>query len=266
VSSDEGWNVPPATLSKLGAFVTKTITALPRGGHPQPWAESLAPGTLVNAAGLPNPGIQAALVEWAHLPELLQVPIVVSIGGDAQSMPLLAERVQQSGWASAIELNLSCPNVDGGLVAGDPAATADIVSRVRARTSLPLLAKLTPACGAPGRVARAAEEAGADGVTCGNTMPVRAARADGEPLLGAGMNGGMSGAHLHPIALRLVDEVARCVRVPIIGLGGIDGVAAADAMFAAGASAIAVGTGQVHDPHLIDALVDHIAARPHASR
>jgi dihydroorotate dehydrogenase (NAD+) catalytic subunit len=260
VSSDEGWNLPPAQLAKLGAFVTKTITRSPRDGHPQPWADTLAPGTLINAAGLPNPGIDRALVDWAHIPGLLGIPVIASIGGSAADLPELAERLDAAPWVAAVELNLSCPNVDGGLLAADPRAVADVIALVRARTRLPLLAKLTPACGDAGGVARAAVDAGADALTCGNTMPIRAAdAATGGPLLGAGHHGGMSGTQLHAINLRLVAEVAAAVDVPIVGLGGVDGIAAARRMLDAGASIIGIGTGQVHDSGLIEALATQLA-------
>jgi dihydroorotate dehydrogenase (NAD+) catalytic subunit len=258
VGAGEEWNLPAARLSKLGAFTTKTITRAARPGNPQPWAEVIAPGTLANAAGLPNPGIGAAMVDWAHLPTLLGIPVIASIGGIPEDLPDLAVAVQSAGWASAIELNLSCPNVTGGLVAADRVAVEAVLTRVRARVSLPLLAKLTPACGDIGGVARAAVSAGADALTCANTIPVRAVGPAGAPLLGAGAHGGMSGAGLHPIALRLVAEAAAAVDVPIIGLGGVDGIAAADRMLDAGASIIGVGTGAVFDPTLIDTLAAHL--------
>jgi dihydroorotate dehydrogenase (NAD+) catalytic subunit len=259
VSADQGWNLPDVQLSKLGAFTTKTITAAPRAGNPQPWADTLGDGSLVNAAGLPNPGIDAAVRDWAVLPDRLGIPVIASIGGDADRLDELAERIDVAGWASAVELNLSCPNVDGGLVAADPVAVERAVARVRAKTKLPIFAKLTPACGAPATVARAAVDAGADALTCGNTMPVRAIAPDGTALLGAGPDGGMSGVALRAINLRLVATVAAAVDVPIVGLGGVDGVAAARRMLDAGASIIGVGTGAVFDPGLVDALATHLA-------
>ncbi|MEO6866528.1 MAG: dihydroorotate dehydrogenase [Gaiellales bacterium] len=255
VSLDEDWNLPDAVLGKLGAFTTKTVTSSPRHGNPQPWADSIGPGMLANAAGLPNPGIDAALRDWAVLPARLGIPIIFSIGGSADELPELAAHVSAAGWASAIELNLSCPNVDGGLVAAHPTDVAEVVSRVRARTSLPLIAKLTPACGAIAAVARAAADNGADALTCINTMPIRAlAPGTGHPLLGAGPDGGMSGTGLHPIALRAVAEARAAVVIPIIGLGGVDSIDAARRMRDAGATIIGLGTGLLFDPGLIDTL------------
>lgn len=259
VSADQGWNLPDAQLSKLGAFITKTITAAPREGNPQPWADTFGEGSLVNAAGLPNPGIDAAMRDWAVLPDRLGVPVIVSLGGDVDRLDELVRRVSAAGWAAGIELNLSCPNVDGGLVAADPHAVAEVLTRVRAQTILPIFAKLTPACGAPAAVARAAVDSGADALTCGNTMPVRAIAPDGSPLLGAGADGGLSGVALHALNLRLVATVAAAVDVPIVGLGGVDGVAAARRMFDAGAAIVGVGTGAVYDPGLVEALAMHLA-------
>lgn len=254
ISVDEDWNLPDAAVIKLGAFVTKTLTRDARAGNPRPWAEAIGPGTLINAVGLANPGIDAANREWTGLADRLAMPVIASIGGRVEDLPELAQLVTTAGWADALELNLSCPNVDGGLVAADPIAAGAAVAAVRAATHLPIFAKLTPACGAPAQVARAVEAAGADAVTCGNTMPIRAAAPDGTPLLGAGFHGGMSGVGLHLIALRLVAEVAAAVAVPVVGLGGIDGEAAAQRMFDAGADILAVGTGAVLDPGLIARL------------
>lgn len=253
-SQEPGWNVPAATLSQLGAFTTKTITLEPRVGNPQPWAEVIDEGSLINAAGLPNPGITAAARDWAHLPRELGIPVIASIGGSFESLDELAARIDAAGWASAIELNLSCPNVRGGLIAGDAHAVEHAVALARARTSLPLIAKLTAACGAPAEVARAAETAGANALCCGNTIPARGVDTLGAPLLGAGCDGGLSGRSLHPINLRLVADVASVVSIPVIGLGGVDSIAAARRMLDAGARIVGVGTGAVFDPGLISDL------------
>lgn len=261
VAADDAWNLPPGVLSQLGAFTTKTITRAPRTGHPEPRAETFGEGTLVNAAGLPNPGIFAAMHEWRHLPASLATPVIVSIGGAAADLADLAAQVAEARWASALELNLSCPNVAGGLVAADPVAVRHVVATVRARTNLPLIAKLTPACGVLGAVARAAEAAGADAINCGNTMPVRAIDpTTGGPLLGAGPDGGLSGLGLHPIALRMVAEVSAAVSIPVIGLGGVDGVAAARRMFDAGAAVVGLGTAAVFDAGVVATIAEALAS------
>lgn len=251
---DEGWNLPVEAVAKLGAFVTKTVTLDPRSGHPEPWAEVIAPGTMINAVGLANPGIDQALEQWSSLPARLGIPTIVSIAAtDPADLARLAGAIDASGWASGIELNLSCPNITGGLVAADPVTTAAAVAAVRAVTNLPIFAKLSPACGDLRRVATAAVASGADALTCCNTMPIWHADLDGAPALSAGYQGGMSGTGLHPIALRVVAEVASVVDVPVVGLGGVDGTAAARRMLAAGASVIGVGTAAVLDPGVIDA-------------
>lgn len=251
VSVREEWNLPTRVVSKLGAFVTKTVTRAPRAGNAQPWAEVCGPGSLVNAAGLPNPGIDAAVRQWQHLPDLLGIPVIMSLGGDPADLAALAAQVEAAGWLSGIELNLSCPNVHGGLLASDPSLAAAAVASVRSHTALPIFAKLTPACGDVAAVARAVVDSGADALTCGNTMPVRV-----PGVLGAGDDGGLSGAALHAINLRLVAEARAAVEAPIVGLGGVDGVEAAVRMRDAGATVIGVGTGAVLDPELIPQLAE----------
>ena len=251
------WSVPDPAVSKLGAYVTKSITLEPRAGNPQPWAETLGDDTLVNAVGLANPGIDVVVDAWAALPQRLGIPIIASIaGGTPDEFAELARRITGAGWAAALELNLSCPNVHGGLIAGDARAAADVVTAVRETTGLPLLAKLSPACGDIAAVVRAVEAAGADALTCCNTMPVRWSGPSGEPLLGAGHHGGMSGVGLHPIALRVVAEAAAVSNLPIIGLGGVDGAVAAQRMRNAGASIIGVGSAAVIDPGVIAQLTE----------
>jgi len=267
VSVDPDWNLPDDALRKLGAFVTKTVTMAPRTGHPQPWAEVWGEGSLVNAVGLANPGITAAMRDWRGLESRLgsggsNLPVIVSVDGAPEDVTALVQLVDAAGWASGIELNLSCPNVAGGLVAADPAAVGHVVGLARTATDLPIFAKLSPASGDRAAIARAAQGAGADALTCGNTMPIRAVGPDGRPLLGAGPDGGLSGRALHHIALRLVAETAAAVDIPVIGLGGIESEETAQAMFDVGAAAIGVGTGAVLDPPLIATLARWLGADP----
>jgi dihydroorotate dehydrogenase (NAD+) catalytic subunit len=255
-SADPDWSVPETLVTKLGAYVTKSVTLEPRRGHPQPWAELIADGTMLNAVGLANVGVESALEQWSDLPSRLGIPVIVSLAGSAASdFASLAARFTEASWVSAFELNLSCPNVRGGLISSDPRAAGEVVTAVRAVTELPLIAKLSPACGDVAAVVRSLEAAGVDAFTCCNTMPARWSDPAGEPVLGAGFHGGMSGAGLHPLALRTVAEVAAVTDLPVVGLGGVDGIAAARRMFGAGASVIGVGTAAVIDPGVIDELV-----------
>jgi dihydroorotate dehydrogenase (NAD+) catalytic subunit len=231
------------------AFVSKTITLEPRQGNPPPrlWE---TPAGLINSIGLPNKGLDGFLS--SDLPELaeLPVPLIVSVMGFSRDeLAALVKRVGERDEVALIELNVSCPNVETGLVMGaDPAETARAVARVRPLTAKPLIVKLTPNANEPAAVARAAEEAGADAVSLINTLKgmaldPRTAR----PWLG-GTTGGVSGPAVRAVAIEQVASVARAVRIPVIGMGGIaTGRHAAD-FLAAGAACVAVGTESFRDP------------------
>jgi dihydroorotate dehydrogenase (NAD+) catalytic subunit len=258
----EGWNTPDHLVAQLGAFVTKTVTAEARKGHPEPvvaaWGSA---GSLVNSVGLANPGLDTALELWQALSVRLQLPIIASVEAQPSNVADLVEKVASSTSVSAIELNLSCPNLGGTLVAASPLAVSRSVAAARAVTDLPLIAKLTPA-GPTADVVRAAEAAGTDAITCGNTMPVIALDADGSPALGNGPRAGLSGVDLHPLALRLVTDAAAATELPIIGLGGVDSPAAMRRMHDAGASVIGVGTAAWFDPHVIVELRQALQLSP----
>jgi dihydroorotate dehydrogenase (NAD+) catalytic subunit len=231
------------------AFVSKTITLEPRQGNPPPrlWE---TPGGMINSIGLPNRGLDGFLA--SDLPELAQlpVPLVVSVMGFGRDeLARLVASVGERDEVSMLELNVSCPNVETGLIMGaDPAETALALERVRPETAKPLIVKLTPNATDPGAVAAAAEEAGADAVSLVNTLKGMALHPQtGEPWLG-GRTGGLSGPAIRAIALEQVAAVASRVQIPVIGMGGIaSGRDAADFM-AAGASAVAVGTESFRDP------------------
>jgi dihydroorotate dehydrogenase (NAD+) catalytic subunit len=231
------------------AFVSKTITLEPRQGNPPPrlWE---TPGGMINSIGLPNKGLDGFLA--SDLPELarLPVPLVVSVMGFGRDeLARLVAAVGEREEVSMLELNVSCPNVETGLIMGaDPAETALALERVRPETAKPLIVKLTPNATDPGAVAAAAEEAGADAVSLVNTLKGMALHPQtGEPWLG-GRTGGLSGPAIRAIALEQVAAVASRVQIPVIGMGGIaSGRQAADFM-AAGASAVAVGTESFRDP------------------
>ena len=231
------------------AFVSKTITLEPRQGNPPPrlWE---TPAGMINSIGLPNKGLDGFLA--SDLPELAQlpVPLVVSVMGFGRDeLARLVAAVGERDEVAMLELNVSCPNVETGLIMGaDPAETALALERVRPETAKPLIVKLTPNATDPGTVAAAAESAGADAVSLVNTLKGMALHPEtGEPWLG-GRTGGLSGPAIRAIALEQVAAVASRVQIPVIGMGGIaSGRHAADFM-AAGASAVAVGTESFRDP------------------
>jgi dihydroorotate dehydrogenase (NAD+) catalytic subunit len=231
------------------AFVSKTITLAPRQGNPPPrlWE---TPAGLINSIGLPNKGLEGFLA--SDLPELAQlpVPLVVSVMGFSHDeLAQLVDRVGERDEVAMIELNVSCPNVETGLVMGaDPAETTRAVERTRARTDKPLIVKLTPNASEPQAVAAAAQAAGADAVSLINTLKGMALHPrTSAPWLGGG-SGGVSGPAVRAIALEQVYTVARAVEIPVVGMGGIQtGRHAAD-FLAAGATAVAVGTESFRDP------------------
>jgi dihydroorotate dehydrogenase (NAD+) catalytic subunit len=230
-------------------FVSKTITLAPRQGNPPPrlWE---TPAGLINSIGLPNKGLDGFLAQ--DLPGLaeLPVPLCVSVMGfDHAELRQLVTEVGARDEVSLIELNFSCPNVETGLIMGaDAAETAAAVDVLRPLTGKPLIVKLTPNATEPAAVAQAAEQSGADAVSLINTLKGMALHPrTHEPWLG-GITGGLSGPAVRAVALEQVHSVARSVRIPVIGMGGIaSGRDAAD-FLSAGAGCVAVGTESFRDP------------------
>jgi len=231
------------------AFVSKTITLEPRAGNPPPrlWE---TPSGLINSIGLPNKGLDGFLEsDFPFLAEL-PVPLIVSVMGfDHDQLARLVAAVTERDECAAIELNFSCPNVETGLIMGaDPGEIAAAMEVLRPLTDKPLIAKLTPTAHDQAAVARAAEQAGADGLSLINTLPGMALDpATGRPWLGAG-RGGQSGPAVRAVAMSQIAEVARATPLPIVGMGGIaSGQNAAD-FLQAGATCVAVGTESFRDP------------------
>ena len=248
-------------LSCLGGLLPKTITAEPRMGN-APWRTVETAAGLLNAIGLDNDGVDA-FVEH-HLPYFseLTVPLVVSIAGrTGDDFVYLASRLQPFECVSAIELNLSCPNVSGGIDFGIEAeACRRVVAAVRGATDKPLLAKLTPNVTRIADVAEGANQGGADAVCLINTvlgMAIDWRRR--KPMLGNGM-GGLSGPAIKPIALRCVHQVASAVKIPIVGIGGIANINDVMEFLVAGASAVQIGTANYYDPQVSQRLVEQLPA------
>ena len=231
------------------AYVSKTITMAPRAGNPPPrlWE---TPAGLINSIGLPNKGLEGFLDE--DLPRLgrLPVPLIVSVMGfSVDELGALAAAAGHRDEVAMVELNVSCPNVETGLVIGaDAAETARAVERCRGLTPKPLVVKLTPTAADPAAIAAAAEGAGADAVSLVNTLRGMALHPrTGEPWLGGG-SGGQSGPAIRAIALEQVHSVAAALSIPVIGMGGVQtGTHAAD-LIRAGAACVAVGTESFRDP------------------
>ena len=231
----------PEVARELDAFVTKTVTPLPREGSAPPRIAETAHGML-NAIGLANPGRDRFLAE--HLPRLSQlgVPIWVSVGGFTAADYAETCAVLRSDEVAAIELNLSCPNVDE---AADSAA--EIVAACRRATELPLYAKLSAAHPEIAEVARAVAASGADGLSLINTLRAVALDSRLRPLLARG-SGGLSGPALKPVALHAVTVCHEATGLPIVGMGGIQSGRDALEFAACGAGDVALGTVLFADP------------------
>jgi len=234
----------------FSAFVTKTVTLAPRQGNPPPRLYEL-PGGLLNSIGLPNKGLEGFL---AHdLPQLaeLPVPLIVNVmGGSHDEVARLVETIGDRDEVAALELNVSCPNVQTGLMFGaDPGELSRLLDTVRPRTEKPLIVKLTPNCASPAAVAEAAERHGADAVSLINTLRGMAAhpRKSGESWLG-GKTGGVSGPAIRAIALAQVAEVRARIELPIVGMGGVQSGRHAEDLLRVGAQFVAVGTESFRDP------------------
>lgn len=236
-------------FAHLGGIIPKTVTRHPRAGNTPPRTVETACGML-NAIGLDNDGIEHFLHH--HLPYLrtLSTAIIANIAGENEDdfVEMAAMLGREEGLAG-VELNLSCPNVAGGIdFAIDAEVTRRVVQRVRAVCPLPIVAKLTPNVTNIVPIARAAVEAGADAVSLVNTfVGIAIDWRRRRPILG-NITGGLSGPAIKPLALRLVWQVARQVRVPIIGIGGIANIDDVMEFLIAGASAVQLGTVNFYDP------------------
>ncbi|HEX2593502.1 MAG TPA: dihydroorotate dehydrogenase [Rhizomicrobium sp.] len=249
------------SFDRLGAIVTKTITAELRGGNPTPRVAEVGQGML-NSIGIPSKGVPYFIAHTIREYETCSAPLVVSVS--APTAELFADVVRQLNvpGIAAIEANISCPNIeeDGKAFAMRAKSTAAVVAQLRKATQLPLWAKLTPNTGDVAAVARAAEENGADALVVANT--VLAMSIDTEtflPRLGSIM-GGYSGPAIKPIALRMVYQCAKAVDIPIVGCGGIATAEDAIEYMLAGATAVQVGTATFVKPNAMLDVIDGLTA------
>jgi dihydroorotate dehydrogenase (NAD+) catalytic subunit len=233
----------------FAAFVSKTVTVAPRQGNPPPRLWEIA-GGLINSIGLPNKGLRAFLSE--DLPRLAELPVPLFVNVMGFTRDEVAELVgafAQREEVAALELNVSCPNVETGLVMGaDPWEVAALLARVTPLTDKPLIVKLTPNATDVPAVARAAEGAGASALSLINTLRGMAFDpGSGQPWLGAA-TGGVSGPAVRAVALAQVYAVAAAVEIPVVGMGGVQRASDALDLIRAGADLVAVGTESFRDP------------------
>jgi dihydroorotate dehydrogenase (NAD+) catalytic subunit len=236
----------------LSAFVTKTVTLHPREGNPPPRIAE-TPAGMVNSIGLANPGLEAFCAD--HLPRLgeLGVPLIVSVGGWSPAEYATAvARIGAHPSVAAIELNVSCPNVESGCISigTDAHETRSLVERCRSETDLPVLAKLSPSVADVAAIATAAAEGGAHGLVLINTVRGIAIDRDSlRPLLGGG-GGGLSGPAVKPVGLHAVQQAFSATRLPIVGMGGVASAQDVIEFVAAGAAVVGIGTSLFGDPQL----------------
>jgi dihydroorotate dehydrogenase (NAD+) catalytic subunit len=248
-------------VSRLGAIVNKGTTRNPRPGNPQ-YRIAETPAGILNSIGLENPGaVEVARLygpKWAKL----RVPVIVNVAGySVDDYVFVVETLAQTPGVVAFELNISCPNVKGGMLFGcDPLLAAEVTRAVRETTDMPIIVKLTPNAPDVVAVARAVEEAGADGLTAINTvLGMRIDTAKRRPVLGTG-SGGLSGPAIRPIAVHITYQVAQAVTIPIIGAGGVTSANDALEFLLAGASAVQVGTATFADPTAPIRVIEGLAA------
>ncbi|HTX20684.1 MAG TPA: dihydroorotate dehydrogenase [Candidatus Aquilonibacter sp.] len=237
-------------LNQLGAVTVKGIRLNPVRGNPTPRTAEVASGML-NAIGLQGPGVDGFIKKyWPFLKEL-KVPTIINIWGTTvEEYAEVARRFDALGGVGALELNVSCPNIkEGGAQFGtDLKLLAQVVAACRKATKLPLITKMSPNVVNIAPFAKAAEDAGSDALAVTNSYPAMAIDIETrEPKL-ANVTGGLTGPAIKPIAIKLVWDAARAVKIPIIGMGGIQNAADAIEFLMAGATAVAVGTANFYDP------------------
>ncbi len=248
-----------ARFEDIGGVIPKTVTPQPRIGNPPPRTVETTSG-LLNSIGLDNDGLESFVDK--HLPYLKALPtaVIANIAGhDVDEFEAMASVLDESEGLAGIELNISCPNVSGGIDFGtNPQLAGEVVRRVCGRTSLPVIAKLTPNVTDIVSVATAVAEAGADAVSLVNTYQgIAVDWRKRKPVLG-NVTGGLSGPAIKPLALCAVWKVACKVDIPIVGVGGISCLDDVLEFLVAGASAVQIGTANFFDPGLASRLVGEL--------
>ena len=250
-------------LNILGSFSWKGTTGAARLGNPQPRIAETA-GGMLNAVGLQNPGIDAVIArEVPHIAEIFQGPVIANVGGF--SLDEYAEncaKLNDVDQVAILEVNISCPNVHaGGKNFGcDPHAAAEVTRAVKAVTNKPVFMKLTPNVTDIAEIARACEDAGADGLCLINTLlGMRIDLNTKRPVI-ANRTGGLSGPAVFPVALRMVWDVYEAVKIPIIGCGGVSSAEDAAEMMLSGAAAVEVGAANLVDPMACKTIIEHLPA------
>ena len=248
-------------LNVLGSFSWKGTTGEARLGNPQPRIAEMASGML-NAVGLQNPGIDAVIAhEVPNIAKIFQGPVIANIGGfTLDEYAENCRKLENVDQVAILEVNISCPNVHaGGKNFGcDPKAAAEVTRAVKAATTKPVFMKLTPNVTDIAEIARACDDAGADGVCLINTLlGMRIDLRTRRPII-ANRTGGVSGPAVFPVALRMVWDVYEAVKIPIIGCGGVSSAEDAAEMMLAGATAVEVGAANLVDPYACKTIIEQL--------
>ncbi|MBQ6273787.1 MAG: dihydroorotate dehydrogenase [Oscillospiraceae bacterium] len=250
-------------INCLGAIALKGTTLKPRFGNPTPRIAE-APAGMLNAVGLQNPGVDAVIAE--ELPRLQKVfhkPVIANVSGfSVEEYAEVCRRLDDQPQVGWLEVNISCPNVHGGGMSfgTDPAAAAAVTSAVKAVTKKPVIVKLSPNVTDIVSIAKACEGAGADALSLINTvMALRIDLKTRRPIL-TNITGGLSGPAVFPLALRMVWQVSRAVRIPVIGLGGVSSAEDVLEMMLAGAAAVQVGAANLRDPFACPKIIQALPA------
>lgn len=246
-------------LNVLGSFSWKGTTGEARLGNPQPRIAEMSSGML-NAVGLQNPGIDAVIAhEVPNIAKIFQGPVIANIGGfTLDEYAENCRKLEDVDQVAILEVNISCPNVHaGGKNFGcDPKAAAEVTKAVKAATTKPVFMKLTPNVTDIAEIARACEDAGADGVCLINTLlGMRIDLKTKRPII-ANRTGGVSGPAVFPVALRMVWDVYEAVKIPIIGCGGVSSAEDVCEMMLAGASAVEIGAANLRDPYACKKIIE----------
>ncbi|MBR6704031.1 MAG: dihydroorotate dehydrogenase [Lachnospiraceae bacterium] len=250
-------------INLLGTFSFKGTTLLPRFGNETPRIAE-APAGMLNAVGLQNPGVEAVIAE--ELPKLktcFHKPVMANVSGfSVEEYAAVCKKLDKEPQVGWLEVNISCPNVHGGGMSfgTDPAQAAAVTRAVKTVTSKPVIMKLSPNVTDIVSVAKACEEAGADGISLINTLlSMRIDLRTRRPVL-ANVTGGLSGPAVFPVALRMVWQVARAVSVPVVGLGGVSSAEDVIEMMLAGACAVEIGAANLRDPWICKKIIEELPA------
>ena len=250
-------------INILGSFSFKGTTREPRFGNPTPRIAE-CPSGMLNAVGLQNPGVDHVIAH--ELPELRKIfhkPVMANISGFAVDEYVeVCEKLDQEDGIGWLEVNISCPNVHGGGMSfgTDPKAAAEVTKAVRAVTKKPIIIKLTPNVTDIVTMARACEDAGADGVSLINTLlGMRLNLRTRKPII-ANVTGGYSGPAVFPVAVRMVYQVSKAVKIPVVGMGGVSSARDVIEMMMAGATAVEVGAANLVDPFASKKIIEDLPA------